>query len=375
MGKSLKGKELGTGISQLKNGQYTGRVTDKTGKRIQKYFKKLAECKKWVADMQYEIDHGNALYSENPTINVWYNYWFENVKVPNIKESTQYVLNSAWTHYILPIIGEIPIQNIKPMHCLNVLNNMSNNGYCKGTIKRVRTTMHDFFECALENNIVRANPVTRSVRTGGKEPKEIRVLTIQEQKDFLTRIQNTANYNFFALALQTGMRVGELLALTWDDIDFQKREISVNKTVTLSKEGKPQINTPKTENSKRKIPLNEEAIKILENQKIKNNQLKVINIKYKDHVFVNKNGNISSKVSYTRILEIYCKKYNVKKFSMHTLRHTFATRCIEAGLRPKTLQTILGHATLAITMDLYVHVTDEEKENEMLKVQDYLKIV
>lgn len=375
MGKSLKGKELGTGISQLKNGQYTGRVTDKTGKRIQKYFKKLAECKKWVADMQYEIDHGNALYSENPTVNIWYNYWFENVKIPNIKESTQYVLSSAWNRYILPIIGEIPIQNIKPMHCLNVLNDMSNNGYAKGTIKRVRTTMHDFFECAVENHIIKTNPITKNVKTGGKEPKEIRVLTIQEQRDFLTRTQNTANYNFFAFALQTGMRVGELLALTWNDIDFKNKTISVNKTISLSKDGKQKINTPKTESGNRIIPLTVEAGKILDKQKTQISKLKIINIKFKDNVFLNKNGNISSKVSYNRILELYCEKYNVKKFSMHSLRHTYATRCIEAGLRPKTLQTILGHATLAITMNLYVHVTDEEKENEIQKVQEYLKIV
>lgn len=375
MGKSLRGKELGTGISQRKDGLYSGRVTDKNGKRVQKYFKKLAECKKWVADMQYEIDHGNVLYSENPKISIWYDYWFNNVKIPNIKESTQYVLKNAWVNYILPIIGDIPIQNIKPMHCLNVLNNMSNNGYSKGTIKRVRTTMHDFFECAVENNIIRANPITKNVKSTGKASKDTRVLTIQEQKDFLCRTKGTANYNFYALALQTGMRVGELLALTWDDIDFQNKTVSVNKTVALSKDGKKKINTPKTKNSKRIIPLTSEAINILLDQKERDNHAKIININYKNYVFINKNGNISSKTSYNRILEIYCNKYNVEKFSMHTLRHTFATRCIEADMKPKYLQKILGHATLAITMDLYVHVSEEEKENEILKAQDYLKIV
>ena len=126
MGKSLKGKELGTGISQRKDGLYSGRVTDKNGKRVQKYFKKLADCRKWVADTQYEVAHGNALYSENPIFEKWFWYWLENIKSPNIKDSTMVSYISQGKNNILPIIGNMTIQEIKPLHCTNVLTTLAN---------------------------------------------------------------------------------------------------------------------------------------------------------------------------------------------------------------------------------------------------------
>lgn len=100
-----------------------------------------------------------------------------------------------------------------------------------------------------------------------------------------------------------------------------------------------------------------------------------MSLEFRNHVFLNRNGKLSSNSTYDRCLEILSDKAGIEKISMHTLRHTFATRCIEAGMKPKTLQKILGHANISITMDLYVHITEDEKQKEMQKFEELYSVV
>ena len=125
MGKDLKGKELGVGISQRADGLYTARYTTKEGHRKQKYFKKLQECKKWLADAQYYEEHGSALNSEEPTVDAWFNYWMTDIKANNIRYNTIRNYTDRYRVNIKPYIGDMLIKDVKPMHCQNILNKMS----------------------------------------------------------------------------------------------------------------------------------------------------------------------------------------------------------------------------------------------------------
>ena len=120
--------------------------------------------------------------------------------------------------------------------------------------------------------------------------------------------------------------------------------------------------------NEREVPLTREAIRILNEQKKK----KVIRIENSMFVFTGNDGEIVSGQNYSRTLSYICKKNGIEPISMHSLRHTFATRCIEAGMKPKTLQTILGHSTLDMTMNKYVHTTDDEKFKELELVEHTL---
>ena len=378
MGKDLKGKELGVGISQRADGLYTARYTTKGGHRKQKYFKKLQECKKWLADAQYYEKHGSALNSEEPMVDAWFNYWMTDIKANNIRYNTIRNYTDRYRINIKPYIGEMLIKDVKPMHCQNILNNMSKE-YKISTIEKCRTVMQMLFDCAVENEIILRSPITKSIKcTSGKKCKEVRALTVDEQKLFLHGAKEANNkfYNQYAFLLQTGLRVGELMGLKWQDIDFPKRIIHVRRTMEYrAKKRIWAVGEPKTKKSVRDVPLTREAENLLKDQKEKNREIKVIPLEFADYIFLNNKGIPVKSSAYNTRLYSDCDKYNIKRFSMHTFRHTYATRCIENGMRPKTLQIILGHSNINITMNLYVHVTEDEKQKEVENIEGKLKLV
>lgn len=378
MGKDLKGKELGVGINQRKDGLYSARFTGKDGKRRQKYFKKLQECRKWIADAQFDDEHGNINASADMTVNAWFEYWISEIKGRTVRWSTLSSYNDRYNKNIKEVIGNMIIKEVKPMHCQNVLNIMDNNEYAGSSMARTKATMSAMFSDALENGLIVSNPVTGSVKCPKKPEKNTRVLTLDEQNKFLDAAKGSANYFHFLFIMQTGVRSSELRGLRWEDIDFSNRTIHIRRNTTYdSSSGKFITGELKTNSGLRDIPMTQIAYEILIN--IKNQQAqqkrKVLSFEYANHIFLNRNGSLLPNSNYDKYLEKLCDKAGIEKISMHTLRHTFATRCIESGMKPKTLQKILGHANISMTMDLYVHVTEDEKVKEMQKFEKLYNVV
>lgn len=378
MGKDLRGKELGVGISQRKDGLYTARFTDKFGKRRQQYFKKLQECRNWLADAQFENEHGNVNASSNMTVDAWFDYWITEIKGKTVRWSTLGSYKDRYNKNIKEVIGKMIINEVKPMHCQNVLNIMDNNGYAGASMERTKVTMSAMFSDACENGLISINPVTKSVKCPKKKNKNTRVLTLDEQRKFLEVAKESINYNHFLFILQTGARSSELRGLKWSDIDFQNRTIHIRRNITHDSNNNRFIaGELKTSSGQRDIPMTQIVYDLLINMKHMRSERKrkVISFEFSDHIFLNRNGNLISNSNYDRYLEKLCVKAGIEKISMHTLRHTFATRCIESGMKPKTLQKILGHANISMTMDLYVHVTEDEKEKEMKKFEEICSVV
>lgn len=376
MGKDLKGKELGIGISQRSDGLYTARFTNRAGKRAQKYFTKLQECRKWLADAQYAEEHENVLFGSVPTVDAWFQYWFSNIKSDNIRYNTKRIYERRYTHDISPVIGKMLLTDVLPLHCQYVLKNMAGK-YVDSSLRHCKTIMSMLFDDAVENELITKNPVTKNVKAVSKKmTRDRNAMTIEEQKILLHSTKESVYSNQFVLVLQTGLRVGELIGLKWSDIDFGNKTLTVNRTMMyINKKEGWQIGEPKTSKGKRCIPLTKEAVRVLNNQKEKMQQLRVISFEYKDFVFLNTNGVPITKDAYNSRLRSCCCKESLPLVSMHILRHTFATRCIESGMRPKTLQGILGHSKINITMDLYVHLMEDTKEKELRAIESQLQVV
>lgn len=374
MGKDLKGKELGVGITQQKDGLYSARFVDKYGKRRQRRFKKLQECRQWIADTTYIDEHSDISQVSDMMVDAWFEYWID-IKKRTVRPNTVRNYTERYENNIKAIIGKMLLSDVKPIHCQKIFLEMADD-YKTSTIYQTRITLYNMLEFAKENDVIRYNPCKKSVKSDmGKPSEKKEALTIDTQKRFLEGTAGTSYENQYRFILQTGLRTGELIGLQWKDIDFEKKTLTIQRSMEYRyKVGEWRIGEPKSKSGYRTVPLTEEAIRILKDQKEKNKKIKIIPIEWREFVFLCKKGTPVKNSTYDSALFKICDKVSINRFSMHILRHTFATRCIEAGMKPKTLQNILGHSRIGITMDLYVHTTEDEKQKEIELVAEALKI-
>jgi len=369
MGKDLKGKEIGTGITQTKKGSYLVQFVGVNGYRYRKTFKRISDARAWLEDSKYEDKHNKSTNISNITMDKWFEYWINDLNGQRLRYNTKKSYQGRYDNRIKPVMGKLQLKDVKPIHCQQVLNLADSKGDSSGSMVKIRSLMTMLFTSAIENQLITYNPVVKSVKSAKKVPKERRVLTQEEQKQFTEVGKDTAHYDEYMFILTTGLRIGELTSLKWSDIDWKNNAINI-RTTAYKVDDEFEDNPTKTRASRRTVPLTNKAREILINKKKENDELKIVNVQYYDNVFINCNGNLTTNQVYNKCLKKIIKKIGiVDAFSVHNLRHTFATRCIEAGMKPKTLQKILGHENIATTMDLYVHVTNDELMEEIRLIE------
>lgn len=376
MGKDLRGKELGEGIYQQPNGTYCARFVDKFGKRKSKRSKKLQEVRQWIADATYIDEHSDLDQATDMLVDAWFDYWIS-IKKKTVRPNSVRNYIERYERNIKGVIGKKLLTEVKPIHCQKIFSDMADEGYKTTTIYQIRIALYNMMDFAKENDVIINNPCKKSVKSDmGKPSDKKEALTIDVQKKFLEGATGQSYENQYRFVLQTGLRTGELVGLKWDDIDFENRTLTISRTMEFRyKVGEWRVGPPKSKSGYRTIPLTDEAIRILKAQKEKNSKIKVINMEWADQVFLCRKGEPVKNSAYDTALFKICDKVGIKRFSMHVLRHTFATRCIEAGMMPKTLQKILGHSNIGIMMNLYVHITEDEKNKEIDLVADALNVV
>lgn len=376
MGKDLKGKELGIGINQEKSGLYSARFVDKYGKRRQKRFKKLQECRQWLADASYVDEHSNLAQANDMMTDAWFEYFIE-IKKKTVRPNTVRNYTERYERNIKPVIGKMLLSDIKPLHCQKIFLDMADEGYRTSTLYQTRIALFNMLELAKENDVLRYNPCKKSVKSDmGKPSDKKEALTLDVQRKFLEGATGQSYENQFRFMLQTGLRTGELVGLEWRHVDFENRVLTIEQSMEYRyKVGEWRLGPPKSQSGYRTIPLTDEAIRILKAQKEKNKKIKHIPEEWKDFIFLSRKGEPVKNSTYDTALFKICDKVGIERFSMHVLRHTFATRCIEAGMKPKTLQKLLGHSSIQITMNLYVHVTEDEKKKEIELVAEALNLI
>ena len=257
MGKNLKGKECGKGICQRKDGLYHARFVDKAGKRHEKYFQTIPEARNWIEQAKYADKHEDVFVPSDTTVDAWFSFWIENI-VGDLAPNTLRNYRERYKQNIQSIIGKMLLSNVKPLHCKKVLLSMDVD-YAGSTIRQTHITMGTLFKAAKMNDPIAKHPMdgvrfTKPVRA----TDDIKFLTRDEQRVFLETAKRSRNYNQYALILETGLRTGEMIGLTWDAIDWKARTLTVNKTLEFRHKQKVwRAGPPKTQQSYRTIPLTE----------------------------------------------------------------------------------------------------------------------
>ena len=387
MGKDLKGKELGTGILQRKNGVYEARYVNRFGKRKTIAGTILKDVKKRFMEAVYENEKEINLREENIKLDDWFIKWLDVYKHDLIRKNTRRAYKQVYYKHISSQLGNLNIKDITQLDIRELLKKMDTQGYNYATKNRIRIMLLDMFNKALLDEFVKKNPA-KGISIRQNKEKDIRVLSLDEQTLFFDCCKGTFYDNLFVVAVNTGMRVGELAALKWEDIDIDKKIIHVNKTLIYQRYEDDEckefhFELPKTKSSFRDIPMNRQCELALKKQYmqksiVKSKSPKKPKTEFEDLLFTTKfNTPLNTQIVSDAIKNIV-KEINLmldvteemEYFSCHCFRHTFATRCFESGIQPKTVQTYLGHATLQMTMDLYTSVLEEHQISEIEKLDN-----
>lgn len=380
MGKDLKGKELGIGLSQRKDGVYQARYTDRWGKRKTIYGNNLRDLRKQLAEAIADNENFTSIRDEI-TLDKWFIRWMEVYKDKSIRANTKREYTHIYYKNISPYIGGRLINSLVKSDIQRLIDRANDDNYGYERQDKIKVILKDMLQRAVEDNLVINNPVS-GVKLRAEKEIKAKSLTIEEQDIFFDYCRNTFYDNLFNVAVNTGLRPGELFALQLSDVDLENGYIDVNKTLVYQKYLDDDCKTfhiepPKTKQSYRKVPINSVCKAYLEKQfELK----KVISSKrpkqQNDYLFVTKfNTPLNSQI-YSDAIKAVIRQINLTRpfdnqfevFSGHTFRHTFATRCFENGVEAKVVQSFLGHASLKMTMDLYTHVTEERSSLDIEKI-------
>lgn len=386
MGKDLLGKELGKGMSQRKDGTYHARFFDRYGKRKSLYNTSLSALKKEYKEAVKQ-DATSPIVKREYTLREWYKQWLSVYKY-EVRDSTRLIYSGIFTRHIDPVLGHHSLLQITTLDIQRLLNNLKQSGYGFETRNKARIVLLDLFDKAVMDDFAFKNPA-RGIKLKRDEVFERRVLSREEQAAFFDTCKGTFYDELFTVAVLTGLRPGELFALTWRDIDLQSRTISVTKTLLYQKldiddENLFHIHPPKTATSNRMVHFDERCELALQSQFRKKSNIALRSTSaplpgLEDLLFVTKyNTPINSSIycsAIQRIVDLInesrCELDQFESMSGHTFRHTYATRCFEAGVDPKVVQKQLGHASLKMTMDLYTHLFEDKRLEELDKLNRY----
>lgn len=371
------GKKLPKGLTRRKDGRYMARFQYER-ETYTIYGTEIDQLLVQIEDLKYEVRHGLYEKEQNIITGTWFHVWMEEYKQYEVKPTTFALYNHTYSGHIKSYIEKKKLKDIRPEHIQKIYNAESKK-VKQQTLTRIKVILNGMFQQAYKNGIIQKNPVERATLPKLREEIERRVMTVEEQNMFLEYAKKTYYGDIFEVALSTGMRKGELLALEWSDIDFGNKMIHVTGTL-IRTGGKYVKGTPKSKTSKRDIPMLANVHSILKKRRKYQLETKVsLGEKWNpldgmdNLVFTNEFGNLVNHTSMQYYIVhiqdlIHRDDIGWESIHIHTLRHTFATRCIENGMQPQVLKTILGHSSLAMTMDLYSHVLPNTKVDEMQKI-------
>lgn len=355
-----------------KKGLYEGRVViginSETGKPIYKsiYDKKQKNVVQKMRDIMQSIGKGDYVEPSNKTLITWIKEWYELYKEPSIKANTK-----DKYFYSIKRIEDSSISNLRLKEInhelLQKYYNSIKNDYSTETIKATHSVINGSMQKAESVGMLSRNPAKDIILPKGidkDENKEIKALTDDEYKDFISEMKNrSVYYAFMVFVANTGLRVNEAIALERSDFDIKKKVVYVGKTYVRSI--KSVQNSAKTLTSKRTIPVPDSVCSMM-----KEYMLKQPNQGTSDPLFQTLTGNHITDRNALRAIQDISKDKSYSWMNLHTLRHTYASRLFAQKVDVKIISKLLGHAKVSTTYDIYVHFINDAVEEAVQLLND-----
>lgn len=321
------------------------------------------ELTKKIEEFYKEIDEVKFKQENRTIVDLLHEY-------ENDKLKKNIITSGTHTRNILTIskieenyVGKIPIQNIT----INDLNNFLNTtvNYSNSVISKIFIQLRKGFQLGIEQELITKDLIRNVIKPKStKATKKVSAFTLEEQKEFIKLIPNSIYYMQYLIALNTGMRIGEVNALHINDIDFINNTININKTISRDENYKEFINSnTKTEAGKRIVPINSILLEPLKEY-----------CRDKTGYIFSYNRVISAPMINSELKRLCAKSSIIQQpVNTHMLRHTFATRCIESGMPAVVLSKLLGHTDISTTLNTYTDVFNEYKQEHFEIATEYFK--
>ena len=358
----------------------------------------LEQLRKRENEILVAIDQGKNLRNRNKTmtLNDYFDFWFKTYAPTSKKPSTLSTYKKYYDLYIRDTVGLKRIEKVTKVDIQVVFNNLIGQGLKHSTLNILRSCLIGMMECAIDDDIITKNSA-RNVELPPRDTQIKEPVPEDPLNTFMDYVKNSPYfkeyYPMFVVLFNTGIRISELAALTWDNVDFAEETITIEKTlVYLDKsvyDFEYAIGTPKSKKSIRSISMNTPTKSALLQHKLKTGSAKKCTVpmiddygrvtgKCSDFVFTtNKNTVLRENVVRDRIHAII-KRYNagvpgnglkLSYFAPHVTRHTFTSKAYEAGADMKIVSELLGHSSTNITLDIYTHLTEKKQREKQETVK------